>query len=261
MSGRAVLIVVGLMLVATFGRAHGGTAASQTGSGTIQGTVRLMGPAPANPIIRMGADPRCSKLYAGKRLTQETVLRSADGGLANVFVYVQGTFPETPAPSEPVTIDQQGCIYRPHVMGARVGQTLQIRNSDPTLHNLHSLSARGNTFNVSQPAAGMVFTHALKNEEVMLHIKCDVHSWMHTYVGVVKSPYFAVSGETGTFRMANVPAGKYTLQAWHERYGPMMQSVDVRAGATATVDFAYSGTEKPRTTVGLRVEELVVSSF
>jgi hypothetical protein len=249
------------MLVAAFGQVHGSTAAQTSGSGTIQGTVRLTGPAPANPIIRMGADPRCSKLYAGKRLTQETVLRSADGGLANAFVYVQGTFPETPAPSEPVIINQQGCIYRPHVMGARVGQTLQIQNSDPTLHNLHSLSGRGNAFNVSQPSTGMVFKYALKNEEVMLHIKCDVHSWMHTYVGIVKSPYFAVSGETGTFRIANVPAGKYPLQTWHERYGPMMQSVDVRAGATATVDFTYTGTEKPRPTAGLRVQELIVSGL
>ena len=90
----------------------------------------------------------------------------------------------------------------------------------------------------------------MKNEEVMLRIKCDIHSWMTTYVGVVTNPYFAVSNDGGNFEIANVPAGTYTILTWHERYGPLMQSVRVRAGATTTVDFAYTGDEKPPGVIG-----------
>jgi hypothetical protein len=197
--------------------------------------------------MRMGADPLCSRANAGKRLTQDVVLRGADGGLANAFVDLQGTFPKTPPPTAPVTIDQHGCIFVPRVVGVRVGQPLTITNSDPTAHNVHSLSAKGNGFNVSQPKAGMMNTFQLKNEDVVMRIKCDIHPWMITYVGVTSHPYFAVSGTDGSFRITGVPAGKYPIRVWHERYGRLTANVDVRAGQTATVDLAYKGTEQPST--------------
>jgi plastocyanin len=144
-----------------------------------------------------------------------------------------------------VTIDQSGCIYSPRVVGARVGQTLQVRNSDRFLHNVHSLSAHTNSFNIGQPIAGMVLQFRLKDEEIMLPLKCDLHRWMTSYVGVVSHPHFAVSSTRGTFEIANVPAGTYTLQTWHERYGKLTQPVRVRASATTTVNFAYTGAEHP----------------
>jgi plastocyanin len=222
------------------------SAGGQTsGRGTIKGHIKLTGKLPGNPIIRMGMDPKCAQANRGTRVIQEFVAASIDGSLANVFVHLQGTFPQTPAPAEPVVIDQRGCVYHPRVVGARVGQTLQIKNSDDWLHNVHSLSAKGNDFNISEPKAGMVQSFKLKNEEVMLHVKCDVHSWMTTYVGVVTNPYFGVSNEGGNFEIPNVPAGSYTILTWHERYGPLTQTVRVRPGATTTVDFTYMGTEKP----------------
>ena len=230
---------------------HDSAAAAQAaGRGAIKGHVRLMGKLPGNPIIRMGKDPMCNKINAGKRVIQETVVASADGGLANVFVHLQGSFPQTPVPTTPVSIDQHGCIYGPRVVGARVGQMLQVRNSDPLLHNVHSMSARGNGFNVGQPLAGMVQQFRLKDEEIMLRLKCDVHSWMTAFVGVVSNPYFAVSHDAGIFEIDNVPAGTYTIQAWHEQYGPLTQTVRVKAGAPTTVDFNYTGSEK--TAVGFR---------
>src|SRR5215467_9278707 len=105
------------------------------GTGTIKGHVHLTGKLPGNPIIRMGMDPMCSKMTAGKRMIQEYVVASIDGSLANVFVRLQGTFPKTPVPTPPVVIDQRQCIYGPRVVGARVGQTVQIKNSDNLLHN------------------------------------------------------------------------------------------------------------------------------
>ncbi|NOT27898.1 MAG: hypothetical protein HOP16_17580 [Acidobacteria bacterium] len=219
-------------------------------TGTISGHVRLTGPAPANSAIRMGADPLCSRANAGKRPAQEVVLRSADGGLANAFVDLQGTFPQTPVPTSQVTIDQHGCMFVPRVIGIRAGQTLKITNSDPTAHNLHSVSAKGNEFNVSQPKTGMTSTFTVKSAE-LLRIKCDMHSWMVSYVGVSPHPYFAVSGSDGTFQIANVPPGHHTIQVWHERYGRLTAAVDVKAGATATADFSYTGKEQP-STAGIR---------
>jgi hypothetical protein len=224
-------------------------AALPDGGGTIKGHIRLAGKLPGNPVIRMGMDPMCARINAGKQVVQEAVMEIPDGSLANVFVEVQGKFSPTPVPAEPVTIDQQGCLYRPRVVGARVGQILQIRNGDALLHNVHSLSAVGNGFNVSQPKAGVVYQFRLKDEELMLRLKCDVHSWMTAYVGVVRHPYFAVSGTTGTFQIGNVPAGTYTVRTWHERYGSLTETVRVGRGTVAEVELtytgAYTGNEKP----------------
>jgi plastocyanin len=181
----------------------------------------------------------------GARVVQETVAAAIDGSLANVFVHLDGTFPSTPVPAEPVTIDQRGCVYRPRVIGLRVGQTLLVKNSDDVLHNVHGMSAHSNGFNVSEPKAGMVQSFKLKDEEVMLRLRCDIHNWMTTYVGVVTNPYFAVTNAGGTFEIPNVPAGSYTILTWQERYGPLTQTVRVRPGAITTVDFTYTGKEKP----------------
>jgi hypothetical protein len=236
---------------------------SAQSGGTIAGHVKLTGTPPANAVIKMGADPNCLKINAGKRVVQQTVVRAEDGGLLNAFVNVKGSFPQVPpSPQAPAAIEQQGCVYHPRVQGVRVGQTIEIKNSDATLHNIHSMSVKGNDFNVGQPLAGMVYKYQVKTEEVMLHVKCDVHSWMTGYVAVLSHPYFAVSDAAGAFTIANVPAGKQTVQVWHEQYGALTQTVDVKAGATATVDFAYTGNEKPPSLSsgpsGFAVQDLVV---
>jgi plastocyanin len=234
------------------------TAVPSFAQGTIEGHVKLTAAAPVNPTIPMGADPNCLQINAGTRVKQEYVLRAADGGLANVFATLRGNLPAGGSGPAAV-IDQRGCTYHPRIQGARVGQTLEVRNSDKTLHNIHSLSTKGNDFNTGQPTAGMVFKYPLKSEEVMLHVKCDVHPWMTGYIGVVKHAFYAVSDATGTFKIANVPAGKQTITVWHEKYGPLTQTVDVKAGATTTVAFNYTGAEKPNASVaGLQIEEVSI---
>jgi len=160
-------------------------------------------------------------------------------------VHLTGSFPETPVPTAPVTIDQRGCIYTPRVVGVRVGQVLQVRNSDDLLHNVHGLSARDQGFNVGQPLAGMVNKFPLKQEETMLKLSCDVHTWMRAYVGVVKHPYFNVTGSGGTFEIADVPAGSQTIQAWHEQYGAIDKTVVVKSGGVTSVDFSFSSPQPP----------------
>jgi len=215
------------------------------GTGTIKGHVRLSGKNPGNTVIRMGVDPMCGKINAGKRVIQEAVLTSADGGLKNAFVRLQGTFPQTPVPRQPVVLDERGCVYAPRVIGMRIGQTLEIRNDDPLLHNVHSLSDHDNNFNVGQATAGIVSEFRPRTEEVMLRIGCDVHRWMTAYVGVVNNPYFAVSGDGGTFEIDNVPPGTQTVQVWHEVYGMLTKTLRVQGGAIANIEFSYTGAEKP----------------
>jgi plastocyanin len=243
-----------LAAIATSGGPGGAVAEQASGHGTIKGHIRLMGTPPANTIIRMGMDRLCARMNARVRVVQETVVASADGSLANVFVKLQGSFPQTPMPTVPVSIDQRGCVYTPRLVGARVGQMLQVRNSDQLLHNVHGISERDNGFNISEPKAGMVQQFRLKDEEVMLRLKCDVHSWMIAFVGVVNHPYFAVTHQAGTFEIGDVPTGTYTIQAWHERYGQLVQTVRVRAGTPTTVDFSYAGSEN----AGAGVQDLVL---
>lgn len=192
----------------------------------------------------MGMDPMCSKMNAGKRVVQQYVVATIDGSVANVFVRLKGNVPQTPVPTQPVVIDQQACVYTPRVVGARVGQTVQVKNSDMLLHNVDGLSGKNNGFNIAQPRAGLVYEFKPKNEEIMLHLKCDVHNWMNAYVGIVTNPYFSVSNTMGTFEIDRVPPGTYMLEAWHERFGVVSKPVTVKAGAVATVDFDYASNEK-----------------
>ena len=222
-------------------------APAQAGTGgTITGRVAVKGTVPGNPIIRMGLDPMCAKLNAGKSTVQDVVSAAPDGSLANVFVSLDGSFPSAPVPSTPVTIDQRGCVYFPRVVGAQVGQTVLVRNSDELLHNVHGTSAHSNAFNFSQPKAGIVQELRLKDPEMMLRVTCDVHRWMTAFVGVVSHPYFATSGAGGTFTIANVPAGTHTIQSWHELFGKQTHTVQVTAGATSTIAITYDGNRRSR---------------
>src|SRR5262245_25693260 len=214
------------------------------GTGTIKGHVKLTGKLPGNPIIRMGMDPMCSKMNAGKRMIQEYVVASIDGSLANVFVRLQGNFPKTPVPTQPVVIDQRQCVYGPRVVGARVGQTVQIKNSDNLLHNIDASSAKNNGFNFAQPRAGLVYEFKPKTEEVMLHLKCDVHNWMNAYIGIVDHPYFAVSNTMGNYEITQVPPGTYTVEAWQERLGTVKKTITVKAGAVTNLDLELMSDEK-----------------
>ncbi len=217
---------------------------SQPGTGTIKGHVLIAGELPGNPIIRMGVDPKCGELNKGKQAVQEFVKAKADGSLGNVFVRLEGKFPKTPVPSTPVVIDQRACFYVPRVVGMQLGQTLEIRNDDDLLHNVHSISNHENQFNLAQPRAGVVDKYTPKNEEIMMRLGCEVHRWMMAYVGIVKNPYFDTSDESGDFTIINVPPGTYTILAWHERFGEMKQPVTVTADGTITADFTYTAKEK-----------------
>jgi len=242
-AGRSALLVGGLGLAAlALGWSHGAARAA-AGTGTITGRVKFVGQAPPNAAIDMGEEPDCKAKYPTAPRA-EVVTVNANGTLANVLVYVKAGLPADatyPAPTTPVVLDQNGCIYHPHVIGVVVNQPLEIRNSDPLLHNIKSLSKLNRPFNISQPGAGMKLTRTFATPEVPIPLECNVHGWMHAFLGVFAHPFFAVTGAEGTFTLSGLPPGTYTIATWQEKYGPQEATVTVGAGETKTVDVTYTG--------------------
>jgi plastocyanin len=216
--------------------------------GTITGTIAYNGAAPAPKKIDTSADPVCGQ-KSPNLSTEDNVV--ANGKLAYAFVYIKdgatadgtkvGDYTFT-APSDTVTLDQNGCHYKPHVMGAMVNQKLNITNSDPTQHNIHFTPKNNPDWNQSQPNGAPPLTHSFARSEVLVPVKCNQHPWMKAYVGVLKHPFFAVSAEDGTFTIKGVPPGTYTVAAWHEGGATGTEktmSVTVPASGSAKADFAF----------------------
>jgi hypothetical protein len=220
--------------------AAGGGAAGPTGDATVSGKVKFAGTLPANPAIDMSEEQACRSKYTTQPVDSQYV--SQDGGLGNVFVHVTAGLPDGAtyaAPTEPVTIDQNGCEYRPRVFGLMVGQPLEIRNSDPVLHNIKAVPSKNRGFNISQPSAGMKTTRTFSTAETMVPLECNVHGWMNAYVGVMSNPFFATTKADGSFELKNLPPGTYTIEAWHEKLGTQTTTVTVGAGETKTAEFTF----------------------
>ncbi len=234
-------IVALVVTVGVFGVAWTRGEAAQGGA-TITGKVKFTGTKPANPRIDMSEEPQCKAKYQTPP-TAEAVVVNANGTLANAFVYVKAGLPagaKYQAPATPVVIDQDGCRYKPHVFGLMVGQTLEIRNSDPLLHNIKAKATKNRPFNISQPTAGMKTTRTFSASEVMVSLECNVHGWMNAYVGVLPHGFFGVTGTDGSFSIKNLPAGTYTIEAWHEKYGTQTGTVTVAGAESKTQDFTFA---------------------
>ncbi len=209
---------------------------------TLTGLVKFEGAAPKMNTIQMSADPYCQSQHGSAPATEEDAVVGPAGELANVFVYIKDIKGNFPTPSTPVTIDQKGCQYHPHVNAVMVGQPLAIKNDDATLHNIHALPTANSQFNEGQPVQGMVSTKTLdKVEMTPFKIKCDVHGWMKSYMAVMPHPFYAVSETNGTFTIPNLPPGQYTVVAWHEKYGQQEQKVTVGAKESKALSFTFKG--------------------
>jgi hypothetical protein len=228
------------MQVAQASHAETPTATAVQGSACIRGTITFSGNAPAPERIKMDADPQCLLQHKSPVTKQELVV-NPNGTLQHVFVYVkQGLEGRAfPTPTKAAVLDQQGCLYRPHVLGLQVNQPLEIVNSDPTLHNVNCKPTKSKPFNIAQPVKGMKTTKTFAASEIMVKCACNVHPWMATYLGVVEHPFFSVSGEEGSFSLEGLPAGQYTIEAWHEKCGTQTQTVSVKDGETKDVQFAF----------------------
>ncbi len=234
LSGMALIFV----LTAFFALSSVKIAKAQGGPG-VTGKAVFEGTAPAPQPIRMDADPVCALQHKDGANTEEVVV-NPNGTLKNVFVYVKQGLPagqKFEAPKTPVVFDQKGCHYEPHIFGIQVNQPFEIHNSDETLHNVHALPKASKEFNLGMPLKGMKLTKTFTSPEVMVKIKCEVHPWMAAYGGVLDHPYFAVTGEDGSFTIKDLPPGEYTIEAWHEKYGS--QTATVKVSDTTEVSFTF----------------------
>jgi plastocyanin len=213
---------------------------SSAGAADITGTITLKGTAPAEkPITPLKDDATCGPLHSTMPTTHFYVV-GPNGALADVVVSVQGiNGKSTGASAPPIELDQKGCEYTPQVFAVQTGQKILVKNSDPVLHNVHTQpTASGNKeMNQAQMPSSKALPFVFADPEMFLKFKCDVHPWMFAWVSVFDHPYFAVSGKDGTFKISNVPPGKYTIQAAHRKAGNATQEIEVKEGAANKVDF------------------------
>lgn len=216
-------------------------------AGSIHGVVSYTGAKPKPSVIDMSSDPLCVQAHKGKALDESMVV-SSKGGLGNAFVYITSGLEgkHFAPPATPVTIDQGGCWFRPRVLGIQVEQTLNITNSDPVTHNIHPMAKVNREWNHSQGPGDPPMHRTFSKQEIMIPVKCNIHDWMHAYIGVVDNPYFATTKDDGTFDLPNLPPGTYTVTAWHETLGTQQTTVTVAQSGKAetTLQFHANGTAK-----------------
>ncbi len=206
----------------------------------ITGNIVFDGVPPEMPMLEIGADFFCIQNARGLR--DNEVMVTAEGRLQNVIVYVRSGHDDTltyPAPSEPVLLDQERCVYIPRTLTIMTGQELLVRNSDDTFHNVHSDSNANTPFNFGQPVLDQENTQTFAQPEMPVTMGCDVHPWMSTVVGVFDHPFHTTSKDTGTFGL-QLPPGTYEIAAWHELYGEQVATVEVSGGETAELDFTFT---------------------
>jgi plastocyanin len=208
---------------------------------SISGTVVFEGKVPALRPLAMDADPTCAKMHP-KPVPNEMLVLGSGNTMANIMVWVSKGLPAGktwPVPKTPVTLDQKGCQYVPHVMGIMVGQTYRILNSDGILHNVHALPKINKGFNRAMPPTVKEATATFDKEEAIFQIKCDVHPWMSAYVGVFTHPFFSVTRTDGKYTISGLDPGTYEITAWHERLGTQTASVTVGANEAKTQNFKF----------------------
>lgn len=207
-------------------------------AGVISIKAPFEGQAPAAETLKADADPKCKMMHP-QGIASDSIVVNANATLKNVFVYVkEGVSGKFEAPKEMVQFNQIGCAYTPKVLGIMVGQQLEILNSDDTLHNVHALPKESQGFNLGMPIKGMKLKKSFAKPEVMVKVKCEVHPWMSAYIGVLEHPFYGVTGEDGVAKINNLPAGEYTIEAWHEKYGTQTQKVTV-TDADQEISFAF----------------------
>ena len=209
---------------------------------TITGTITFDGKPPVMKPLAMDADPACAKKHSTPVLAEMLVLGSGNT-MGNVLVYVSKGLPSGktwPVPKNPVTLDQKGCMYMPHVQGIMVGQAYKILNSDGVLHNVHALPKINPAFNQPMPPSMKETTKSFAKPEPIFQIKCDVHPWMQAWIGVFTHPFFSATGTDGKFTISGLDPGTYEITVWHERLPAQTATITVAANETKTQNFKFA---------------------
>ena len=204
--------------------------------GSISGTVKFKGTAPAPKKLDVGKD----KEVCGKAPKVDQSLIVEGGNLVNAVVTITDIKKGKKIEVKKVQLDQNGCEYHPHVLAFPAGSTVEVLNPDGILHNVHSYSKANTPFNMAQPKFKKTLDVKVDKPEI-IEVKCDVHGWMHGWLVASETPYFAVTDKSGTFKLDNVPAGSYNIELWHEKLGKSSQKVTVKAKEDAKVNFEVAG--------------------
>ena len=234
-----LIMIIAVFTLSLSGRVSAGPGRPADSSASLKGEAKFEGAPPKPSRIDMSADPLCAKAHATPATTEDIVV-GANGGLANVVVYVSdGLTPSTfQPPEQPAVFEQKGCQYKPHVLAMQANQKLDILNSDETTHNIHPSPNNNREWNMTQPH-GTPLEQTFAREEIAIPVKCNVHPWMRGYIAVFKHPYFAVTDKNGGFDLKDLPPGTYTITAWQEKLGTQSQKVTIGAGEAKTLDFSF----------------------
>jgi plastocyanin len=225
-----------LFLVMLFGLCLKMASGAQ-GGGTIGGKVTVEGVTVVAKTINMASEPGCAKMYSTPPKSEDLVV-GGGSALENVVVYISAGAPEESAPTQPVQVVQKGCRFAPHVVAMQTGQPVQMINEDSTSHNIHPLATNNREWNKAEPPGTTPLTESFARPE-FISVKCNVHPWMHAYFAVLKTSHYAVTGDNGAFSLNNLPAGKYTITAWHETLGTQTQEITVTGNETVPVNFVF----------------------
>jgi plastocyanin len=224
--------------------AAGGGAATpdEANGGTITGKVAFDGAKPTMRALDMSANPVCMRAHPTAQKSEEVIVND-NNTLRNVFIWVKSGLPDKQwqVPTQAVELDQSGCMYKPHVLAVMAGQNIDVKNSDPTNHNIHPLPQTNQEWNESQPAGSEAKMKSFARQEIMIPVKCNIHPWMRAYINVVSHPFYAVTGDDGTFTIKGLPPGTYTIEMRHEKYPAQEQQITVGAKESKTADFTVKG--------------------
>jgi plastocyanin len=212
--------------------------------GSVSGVVRFAGKAPEPVRIDTTMDPACGFGSGGDVFSEQYVVK--DGKLANVYIYVKSgpaaAMAEGDSGRAPVVIDQKGCVYAPHVIAVMAGGSVEFRNDDPTMHNVHTMpTVAGNqAVDISEGPRGAAQTRMFKRPETMMPVRCNNHPWMNAFINISATPWFAVTGADGKFELKGLPSGEYTLGAVQEKMGEQTLAVTVKPQSEAKADFTFA---------------------
>ena len=194
-----------------------GILSSSIFAGSLSGKVNFQGKAPKKKTLKMDSDPVCGSSH-NEPVHSQSFIMNDEGYLKNVMVYLHDVKYDGQVPKTQAVLDQNGCMYSPHVQGMMAGQELLIKNSDATLHNIHALPTINSEFNFAMPKVVKEKAIKIAKPEHAMYIKCDVHPWMKSYVSVFNHPYFSVTDDTGHYQIDNIPTGTYEVIAWQEKF-------------------------------------------
>jgi plastocyanin len=232
---RSYLIAAAILTLPASGMAQY-TGGAVSDGGSISGTVKFKGNAPAPKKLDVGKDKEvCAKT---PKMDQSLIVNN--GNLANAVITITDIKKGKKSEVKKVTLDQNGCEYKPHVLAFQAGSSVEILNPDGILHNVHSYSKANTPFNIAQPKFKKTLEQKIDKPETF-EVKCDVHGWMSGWLVSTANPYFAVTDNSGNFKLTDVPAGTYNVEVWHEKLGKSSQKVTVKAKEDAKASFELAG--------------------